>query len=89
MIVRVVFLHFVHSVVRVHFFPLCFIIGDREFLTGGPTALRHTRCLLGIRMFLVLFLLFYLLWRDKSGAKYFFTSIIKCYICVVTLILYV
>lgn len=60
------------------FFPLCFIIGDREFLTGGPAALRHTRCLLGIRMFLLLFLLFYRLWRDKSGAEYFFTAVIKC-----------
>lgn len=78
MIVRVVFLHLVHSMERVRFFPLCFIIGDREFLTGGPAALRHTRCLLGIRMFLLLFLLFYRLWRDKSGAEYFFTAVIKC-----------
>lgn len=78
MIVRVVFLHLVHSMVRVRFFPFCFIIGDREFLTGGPAALRHTRCLLGIRMFLLPFLLFYRLWRDKSGAEYFFTAVIKC-----------
>lgn len=52
----------------VAFFPLCFIIGDREFLTGGPPALRHTRCLLGRRMFF-LFLLFYRLCRDKSGTR--------------------
>lgn len=39
----------------VFFFLLCFIIGDREFLTGGPAALRHTCCLLGRRMFFLLF----------------------------------
>lgn len=57
--VHVVLLHRIHSMVRMHFFfLLCFIIGDREFLTGGPTALRHTCCLLGRRMFFLLFFVF-------------------------------
>lgn len=62
-----------HGTRAFFFFLLCFIIGDREFLTGGPAALRHTCCLLGRRMFFLLlfFLSFYRLWWcDKSGPRY-------------------
>lgn len=75
--VHVVLLHRVHSVVRVRFFfLLCFIIGDREFLTGGPAALRHTCCLLGRRMF---FLLFFCLFIDYGVIK-MAQDICPCYL---------
>lgn len=65
------FFYIATSVVRTGGFfpPFCFIIGDREFLTGGPAALRHTPRLLGRRMFLPSFFFLYRLYRDKSGAR--------------------
>lgn len=56
-----------HGTHTFFFFLLCFIIGDREFLTGGPAALRHTCCLLGRRMFFLLF--FFCLFIDYGVIK--------------------
>lgn len=60
------------------FFLLCFIIGDREFLTGGPTALRHTCCLLGRRMFFLL--LFFCLFIDYDDVIKAVQDICPCYL---------
>lgn len=78
--VHVVLLHRIHSMVRVRFFffLLCFIIGDREFLTGGPAALRHTCCLLGRRMFFLL--LFFYLFIDYDGVIKAVQDICPCYL---------